>query len=163
MRPTHTLREHHDELMLKVQNFEQVLARLPHLVAPELERVVREQVAFLREDIKSHATAEEAFLYPEINNLAGPSGYRTTSTMEIDHEYIAGYIERLAEMAVDISPRKVGEFQRVGWELAAIMKLHFDKEERVYLPMLDASFSEKDVQLRIVDRMELFEETKWAG
>jgi hypothetical protein len=67
MKPTHTLREHHDELMLKIQNFEQVLARLPHLVPPELDRVVREQVAFLREDIKSHAAAEEAFLYAEVN------------------------------------------------------------------------------------------------
>lgn len=163
MKPTHTLREHHDELRLKVQNLEQVLATLPHLVSLELERVVREQVAFLHGDIKSHAAAEEAFLYPEINNLAGPSRYKTTGTMEIDHEYIAGYIERLAEMRLDISPRKVPEFQRVGWELLAILKLHFDKEERIYLPMLDERLSEKEVQARIVDKMELFEEAKWVG
>jgi iron-sulfur cluster repair protein YtfE (RIC family) len=162
MKPTHTLREHQDELRLKVQNFEQVLATLPHLSRPELERAVREQILFLREDVKSHAAAEEASLYPELNALAGNPAFSATATMEIDHEFIAGYIERLAEMRLDISPRKIGEFQRVGWELAAILKLHFDKEERVYLPLLDSRLTEKEVQTRIVEKMDVFEEAKWS-
>jgi hemerythrin-like domain-containing protein len=83
--------------------------------------------------------------------------------MEIDHEYIAGYIDRLVEMTLELSPRKVPEFQRLGWELVAILKLHFDKEERVYLPLLDAKYTEKEVQTRIVEKMDLFEEAKWAG
>ena len=162
MKPTHVLREHHEELRLKLQHFEQILATLPHLPPPELARAVREQILFLREDVKSHAAAEEASLYPEVNTLAGSPGFNVTATMEIDHEYIAGYIERLAEMRLDISPRKVGEFQRVGWELLAILKVHFEKEERVYLPFLDSKLTEKEIQERIVERMDVFEEAKWS-
>jgi iron-sulfur cluster repair protein YtfE (RIC family) len=163
MKPTHTLREHHDQLMLKVQSFEEVLAKLPHLSQSELERALRDQLAFLQNDIKSHAAAEEAFLYTEVDNLAGSSVFKTTGTMEIDHEYIAGYIGRLAEMAAGLSSRRIPEIQRLGWELVAILKLHFDKEERVYLPLLDSLLTEKEVQTRIVEKMDLFEEAKWAG
>ncbi len=163
MKPTHTLREHHDELMLRIQYFEQVLARLPNLTPGELNWVVQEQVAFLQNDIKSHAAAEEAFLYTEINYLAGCSGFKTSSTMEIDHEYIAAYIGRLAEMTPDLTLKRIPEFQRLGWELVAILKLHFDKEERVYLPLLDSMYTEKEIQTRIVNRMDTFEDAKWAG
>jgi iron-sulfur cluster repair protein YtfE (RIC family) len=45
----------------------------------------------------------------------------------------------------------------LGWELVAILKLHFDKEERVFLPLIDAGYTEEEVERRIVKRMEKIE------
>jgi hemerythrin-like domain-containing protein len=160
MKPTHTLREEHDELMHKIQEFEEVLDTLPTLPQQDLEQVIRRQVNFLQKEIKTHAAAEEKYLYAEIDYLCGHCrdvGVKTSATMEIDHEYIAAYIERLADMAPAISSQTLADFQRAGWELVAILKLHFDKEERVFLALLDSRFTEEEIEKRIVRRMEQYE------
>jgi hemerythrin-like domain-containing protein len=154
MKPTHVLREHHDELMRKIHEFEQFIDRLPSLKPEELKAALQPQVEFLVSEIKSHARSEEQYLYPEVDFLTNPSGMKNTATMRIDHEYIAAYIDRLAEMVPGISPKTVPQFQRLAWELVAIMKLHFDKEERVYLPLLDNFYSEEEIERRISSKME---------
>ncbi|HXF48425.1 MAG TPA: hemerythrin domain-containing protein [Verrucomicrobiae bacterium] len=160
MKPTHTLREEHDLLMKKIQEFEEVLDALPRVPQEDLKRVVGREIDFLQREIKDHAAAEEKYLYTEIDYLCGNSrgtGVKTSATMKIDHEYIAAYIDRLAEMARGIRSETIPEFQRAGWELVAILKLHFDKEEQVYLSLLDSRFTEEEVERRIVRRMEQFE------
>ncbi len=164
MKPTHALREEHDCLMRKIQEFEEVLDVLPRLPQEDLERVVQREVDFLQKEIKNHAAAEEKYLYTEVDYLSGcgcghyrEAGVKTSATMEIDHEYIAAYIDRLAELAGGIHSQNFADFQRAGWELAAILKLHFDKEERVYLALLDARFTEEEIERRIVQRMEQYE------
>jgi hemerythrin-like domain-containing protein len=164
MKPTHTLREEHDELIHKIQNFEEALGALPSLPQEDLEQVIRQQVDFLQKEIKSHAAAEEKYLYTEVDYLSECAcdhcrnvGVKTSATMEIDHEYIAGYIDRLVDMAPGISSQTLPDFQRTGWELVAILKLHFDKEERVYLTLLDSCFTEEEIERRIVRRMEQYE------
>lgn len=160
MKPTHALREEHDMLVQKIQEFEEVLDVLPRLPQEDLQRVVREQVTFLQKEIKDHAAAEEKYLYTEVDYLCGhcrDAGVKTSATMEIDHEYIGAYIDRLAEIAFSIQIDNLAAFQRAGWELVAILKLHFDKEERVYLSLLDSRFTEEEVEKRIVRRMEQYE------
>lgn len=157
MKPTHALREHHDLLMRKIQEFEQVVDRLATLNPAELKGAVQFQIEFLVSEIKSHAKSEERYLYPEVDFLTNPTGMKNTATMRIDHQYIAAYIDRLADLAPGISPKTVPQFQRIAWELLAILKLHFDKEEQVYLPLLDNYYTEEEVQCRIVEKMEQFE------
>lgn len=159
MKPTHYLREHHDHLVLEMEGFEELVDKLPYLKLDELKPAVLEKVDFLKNEIIPHAASEERYLYKEIDYLAcRESLMRPSSTMEIDHEYIKAYIERLAELAGNISPKSVPEFQRSAWELLAIIKLHFDKEERVYLPLLDKMYTEEEVQHRIAEKMERYEE-----
>ncbi len=158
MKPTHALREHHDHLMLEIQKFEEAIELLSELAPGEVKPMAQEQVAFLVAEIKPHAVAEEKYLYTEVDYLTNPAGMKVTATMKIDHEYIDAYIERLADLASKINPKTVPEFQRVAWELAAILKLHFDKEERVYLPLLDNIYTEEEVQYRIVEKMERYEQ-----
>lgn len=160
MKPTHALREEHDELLHKVQELEEVLEALPRLPQGDLELVVEREVEFLQKEIKRHAAAEEKYLYTEVDYLCGhcgSAGVKTSATMEIDHEYIGAYIDRLAEMAAGINSENLAAFQRTGWELVAILKLHFDKEERVYLSLLDERFTEEEIERRIVRRMEPYE------
>jgi len=160
MKPTHALRKEHDLLLSRIQAFEDVLDVLPRLPREDMEREVAREVEFLQREIKSHAAAEEKYLYTEVDYLCGHdrnAGVKTSATMAIDHQYIAAYIDRLTALALNINPQTLAEFQRTGWELVAILKLHFDKEERVYLALLDARFTEEEIARRIVRRMEQFE------
>ncbi len=157
MKPTHALREHHDRLVRNVLDLEQVLDSLPRVSAVNLSEVVARQVAFLQNEIKKHAAADEASLYPEVDFLANAHGCKISDTIKIDNEYIGTCIDRLAELAEELTPVRVPEFQRLGWELTAILKLQFAKEERVFLPLLDAGYTEEEVARRIVKRMEQIE------
>src|SRR5450759_4714836 len=55
-------------------------------------------VAFLKGDLLPHAQGEEAYLYPAVDPLVKTHG-TATATMQIDHEYITGYIERIADVS----------------------------------------------------------------
>lgn len=146
-RPTEPLRAEHRDL-------------LPHLLAldatansiAECDRDVAaaalvEIVDFLRGHLVPHAEAEEAVLYPAVEDAMAAPG--ATATMRADHAEIVARIDRLADTATGIERRWPDtEFARdLGHQLvglAAILHLHFRKEEEVLLPHLDASLSADD-------------------
>lgn len=160
MKPTHALRKEHELLLSRIQAFEEVLNALPSLPWGDAGQNVAREVEFLQREIKNHAAAEEKYLYTEVDYLCGHdrnAGVKTSATMAIDHEYIAAYIDRLTGLAMTLSPQTLADFQRTGWELIATLRLHFDKEERVYLTLLDERFTGEEVERRIVRRMEQLE------
>jgi iron-sulfur cluster repair protein YtfE (RIC family) len=141
-RPTEPLRSEHRDL-------------LPHLLALDTAAndaatwdrdtavaTLGDLVEFLRGHLVPHATAEEAVLYPAVEEAMGAPG--ATATMRADHVEIVARIDRLAESAAAVEHRwpdadlaRDVAHQLVG--LSAILHLHFSKEEDVLLPVLDAS------------------------
>jgi iron-sulfur cluster repair protein YtfE (RIC family) len=65
--------------------------------------------------------------------------------MSRDHVEVGRYIEELAELQRDISPRNFKSLQRVLYGLYALVKVHFAKEEEVYLPILEERLSLEEV------------------
>jgi hemerythrin-like domain-containing protein len=115
-------------------------------------------VAFLQGDLLPHAAGEEAYLYPAIDPLVKEYG-RPTATMMVDHEHIKAYIaqieataQTLATATPDARAAQVAALQRLCCQLEAILLVHLDKEERVYLPLFEAHLS-PEVQQRILDGM----------
>jgi iron-sulfur cluster repair protein YtfE (RIC family) len=141
-RPTEPLRAEHRDL-------------LPHLLALDTAANdtaawdrdaavanIADLVGFLRRHLVPHAAAEEAVLYPAVEDAMGAPG--ATATMRADHVEIVARIDRLAESGVMVEQRwpdadlaRDIAHQLVG--LSAILQLHFAKEEDVLLPVLDAS------------------------
>jgi len=120
------VRAHHAELRQKLT--EKVGAYLS-TGSPE---AFQDLVDFLSGELLPHARAEERHLYAAVEPLIKAWG-RATATMEIDHRFIEGYIDRLkAGSAPDPEALK-----RLAVGLEAIVLLHLEKEERVYLPLLD--------------------------
>jgi iron-sulfur cluster repair protein YtfE (RIC family) len=146
-RPTEPLRAEHRDL-------------LPHLLALDAAANdtagwdrdaavagLADIVAFLRGHLVPHAAAEEAVLYPAVEEAMGAPG--ATATMRADHVEIVARIDRLAESAAAVEERwpdadlaRDVAHQLVG--LSAILQLHFSKEEEVLLPVLDASLGAND-------------------
>jgi iron-sulfur cluster repair protein YtfE (RIC family) len=138
---TEPLRAEHRELLPHLRALQTAADELAKMDRSEAVRTLGDIVAFLRGHLVPHARAEEAVLYPAVEEAMNAPG--ATATMRADHAEIVARIGRLADtanavgerwpdprLAVDLTHELVG--------LSAILLLHFRKEEDVLLPVLDA-------------------------
>ncbi len=105
-------------------------------------------VAFLKGDLLPHAVGEERSLYPAVEPLVKSYG-QATATMSIDHEFIAGYIhsieetvKALQEAGEGVRPALERKLRDQALQLEALLRVHLEKEERVYLPLFERYLSE---------------------
>jgi iron-sulfur cluster repair protein YtfE (RIC family) len=127
-------------------------------VAPEmLQRAVDEAYDFLARHLIPHAQAEERALYPMVQKVMGAA--ESTATMSRDHVEVGRLTEELSALrrqlagAASITTPQVKALRRVLYGLYALVKVHFAKEEEVYLPLLDARLSPVQAQ-RMFEAME---------
>lgn len=132
-------------------------------------------LAFLEGDLLPHAQGEEAYLYPAVDPLVKAHG-TSTATMMIDHEYITGYINQIADVTRGLSSpdnavghtgqanlSNLNTLQRLCLQLEAVLVAHLDKEERVYIPLFEKYLPEEEQQ-RILNGMhEAYETTSGDG
>lgn len=102
---------------------------------------VDEAYAFLAHHLTPHAEAEERVLYPVVEKLMGASG--ATATMSRDHVEVGRLTAELAAIRTQLGvgtadKMQVKALRRVLYGLYALIKVHFVKEEKIYLPLLDA-------------------------
>ena len=136
-----------EELRLEHRQLRRRLEAL-RLLGDKLETATTADVAagldaansFLQGELVPHAMAEEEVLYPAIAVLLG--GEHTTDTMSRDHLEIARLVQELAHLGRRFAKQPMRslrrDIRRVLYELEAIALLHMDKEDEVYLPLLDA-------------------------
>lgn len=156
---TQPLRDEHKELFPHVDRIRQVAELTCKASIAELRGGVDEVYDFLANHLKPHAEAEEAALYPVVQKMLGSPD--TTKTMSRDHVEIGSYIEELAALRNDLTNKELttaqtNSLQRVLYGAYALVKLHFAKEEEVYLPILDQRLTPESAQ-------ELFEAMEAAA
>jgi iron-sulfur cluster repair protein YtfE (RIC family) len=139
MAVTDPLRAEHVELRPQLDALDSLAADLSR-PAPDVPARLAEAVAFLQEHLVPHARAEEAALYPAVEQALSAPG--ATATMAADHREITRRIDQLAA-SVPENEDQLGDQQRESlraqlYGLSAILHLHFAKEEDVLLPVLDA-------------------------
>ncbi len=140
MKPlTQPLRDEHKELIPHIEQILKVADSLTDAPHEQIRDGVRDVYEFLAYHLIPHAQAEEAALYPVVQQALGSPD--ATRTMSRDHVEIGRYIEELDELRQDLSPRNTRALQRVLYGLYALVKVHFAKEEEVYLPILDEQLS----------------------
>jgi hemerythrin-like domain-containing protein len=109
--------------------------------------LVDEALDFLRQHLIPHAATEDAVLDPEMQRIMGAP--EATATMSSDHVEI----HRLTETLEAVHRRRgVGqsgdeldnELRLFLYGLHALVRLHFAKEEEVYVPLLEARLSERE-------------------
>ncbi len=133
-------RSHHRELLRQMEDFAEQVARDPQRA--DLQSLVR----FLREELLPHARAEERHLYPAVAPLLRQHA-DPTATMRLDHAFIEEHVRRV-EAAVQESQRGgftwPDQLRREVLGLAALFRAHLEKEEQVYLPLVEGHLSEAD-------------------
>ncbi len=115
-------------------------------------------VAFLKGEVLDHAIGDERHLYPLVEPLLKAYG-RATATMSADHEVIAEYVRQIEQTARTLrtaGPDRQGtgrsDLLRLLTELGAVLRVHMEKEERIYLPLFE-KYVPDEGQRRVLNRM----------
>lgn len=146
------IRRHHREL------FQTLTTQVAHLAAGRPEADPAALVTFLHTELLPHAMGEEQHLYPAIEPLLKTHG-QATATMSVDHTFIEEYIrqidqtvQKLSTVAGEERTTLSHQLQRLTWQLEALLRVHLEKEERIYLPLLEQYLSDAEQQ-RVLEGM----------
>lgn len=134
--PAGAIRAEHRELVPHLEHLGQLADAVPTLEDEALRERLAGILDFLRGVLLPHADAEDATLYPVIERILRAVG-GATRTMSEDHRAVEASIEELtalAEREPTVSTRR--DIQRALDGLSALVRVHFGKEEDVYVPLL---------------------------
>lgn len=139
-RPTEPLREEHRELLPQVETLLTAADGVGELPAETVRRAVDEAHAFLTSHLIPHAEAEDRALYPVVERVMGAPG--ATASMRRDHVEVGRLTAELARARERLGvrapePGDAASLRRILYGLYALVKVHFAKEEEIYLPLLD--------------------------
>ena len=148
-RVSQPLREEHTELWPYIEVLRTVADSIGDVPIDAVRRGVDEAYAFLAQHLIPHAYAEDQALYPVVDRLLGAPD--ATATMRRDHVEIGRLTDELARLRDDLATTMLGktvprELRRVLYGLYALVKVHFAKEEEIYLPLLDARLTVDEAQ-----------------
>jgi len=144
---TQPLRDEHKELVPHIDHLKTVADAVGEAPPDGLREAVDHCAEFLADHLIPHAQAEDVALYPVVARLMGAP--EATLTMRRDHVEIAAMTAELLRIRDamnqgDPGLHDVKDLQRVLYGLYALVKVHFAKEEEIYLPILDERLSESD-------------------
>lgn len=140
---TQPLRDEHRELLPQLELVKDAADSIGEVSQQELAASVNAALAFLRGGLLPHAQAEEAALYPVVGRLMGSP--MATATMSVDHKMIAHGTGEVAEAAAHLPNASDGDLKQLRtalYAVYAVTRVHFVKEEQVYLPLLDDKLDE---------------------
>lgn len=146
---TQPLRDEHKELFPHIESLKNAGLAVHGTLSQASMDLIDEAYAFLTAHLLPHAHAEEVALYPVVQKVMGtPYG---TATMSRDHVEVERLTRELSALREQLSPTEIGaakanELKRVLYGLYTLVKVHFDKEEEVYLPLLDANLTAEDAR-----------------
>lgn len=146
---TQPLRDEHKELFPQVDRIRQVAELIGEASVDEIRGGVEEVYDFLAHHLKPHAEAEDAALYPVVQKVLGSPD--ATKTMSRDHAEVGLYITELESLRNGLTNEaptsaQVKSLRRVLYGVHALVKVHFAKEEEVYLPILDQRLTPEAAQ-----------------
>jgi hemerythrin-like domain-containing protein len=94
-----------------------------------------------------HALAEDKALYPIIQKVMGSR--HATETMSHDHMVISNLTRELSYLrshvsGLSVTKDQVCSLRRVLYGLYLMVKVHIDKEEEVYMPLLEENLKPEE-------------------
>lgn len=146
-RLTQPLRDEHKELLPHLELLQTVADLVGDVPVALLRRSIDDAYAFLTHHLLPHAQAEERALYPVVGRLM--SAPESTATMSRDHVEIGQLTAELGSLRSHLGGTSLGAseekaLRRVLYGLSALVRVHFAKEEEVYLPLLDARLTAEE-------------------
>jgi hemerythrin-like domain-containing protein len=138
-RPSDSFRKEHQEIQQHLAHVREWAGMLTTQKADEQRKTARRIVAFFVGHIKPHAEQEERGLYPLVDRLAGGSR-PFTSSMRHEHRIVGRWIGELEKLSSSARPDYTA-FARRTDNLLGLISAHFEEEEEVLLPIIDAALT----------------------
>lgn len=153
---TQPLKDEHKELYPQVETLRLAGDAVYESLTTNAHAKIEEAYYFLTHQLLPHAQAEEAALYPAVQKAMGSP--QATATMSRDHVEVERLTAELGTLRVHSSLLSITSIQamalrRVLYGLYALVKVHFAKEEEVYLPLLDAKLTAEEAR-EMFEKME---------
>jgi hypothetical protein len=130
LRTTKAFRRAQADLLEQVELLPVIAHELSSRSIKERIEVVEQVVAFLADVLLPHTEAEQRILYPEAERLLG--GDYANDAVAHDRREIRA---RLAELA-GADPADAGALQEILYALHALLGMHLQREEEVYLKLV---------------------------
>jgi hypothetical protein len=130
LRTTEPFRREQADLLEHVERLPVIAHELTSLSVDERIEVVERVVAFLIEVLLPHAEVAERTLYPGADRLLGESG--EGGAVAHDRREVRA---RIAELA-GTDPSDAGAYQEILYALHALLSIHIQHEEEVYLRLV---------------------------
>ena len=155
---TQPLRDEHKELFPQVETLRLAGDAVNESITSSAYAKIEEAYQFLTHHLLPHAQAEEKALYPVVQRVMGAP--QATATMSRDHIEVERLTEELGTLRVHRSQLTITTIQaqalrRVLYGLYTLVKVHFAKEEEVYLPLLDEKLTAKEAH-EMFENMEAY-------
>ncbi len=153
---TQPLRDEHKELYPQVEILRLAGDAINESLTTSAHNKIEEAYYFLTHQLIPHAQAEDKALYPVVQKVMGAA--QATATMSRDHVEVGRLTEELGTLRVHRSQLSITTLQaqalrRVLYGLYALVKVHFAKEEEIYLPLLDENLTAKEAH-EMFEKME---------
>lgn len=150
--PTANFRVEHESIREHLEHIAAMVGSLGPKPAAERRETMAFVARFLDEHIRSHAAAEEAVLYPAVDRRAASGPHPFTATMRWEHTIVGRWIDALAREAAKPEPDPVA-FARQADRLLGLITAHFEEEEEVLLPILDATMTREEFEREVGSRL----------
>lgn len=144
---TQPLRDEHKELYPHVESLRLAGDAVYESLTTLAHARIEEAYNFLTLHLLPHAQAEDKSLYPMVQKIMGAP--QATATMSRDHVEVSQLTEELGTLRVHKSQLSITfdhamALRRVLYGLYALVKVHFAKEEEIYLPLLDSKLTAEE-------------------
>lgn len=162
---TQPLRDEHKELYPQVETLKLAGDAINESLTTSAHAKIEEAYHFLTHQLIPHAQAEDKALYPVVQKAMGAP--LATATMSRDHVEVGRLTEELSTLRVHRSQLSITTLQaqalrRVLYGLYVLVKVHFAKEEEIYLPLLDEKLTAKEAH-EMFEKMEAAAKEAKAG
>ncbi len=164
-RLTQPLRDEHRDLLPEVETIRRVADSVGDVPIETLSEGVERVLDFLSRHLIPHARAEELTMYPVVGRVLG--ALEATATMSHDHDEVVGLTEQLAALgpelaAAELEPDVERALRRILYGLYELVHVHFEEEEEIFLPILDARLTEAEAREMFVSMEMAAERVKAA-
>lgn len=150
-RTNEPFREEHVAIKEHLRHMSQMIQSIPG-AAPEVQkRDMAKLVEALKGHILPHAEWEEKVLYPVIDHKTGGGKYVFTAAMRHEHRIVGRWIDQLTCESVKGNPDPKF-FARRADQLLGLILAHFEDEEEVLLPVLDATMTPEEFEREIASQ-----------
>lgn len=139
-RATQGFRDEHVQVRKHLEHVRTWAGLLARQQPREQRATARRIVEFFQQHLGPHAAAEERGLYPLVDRLAGGGPHPFTASMRHAHRVVERWTRGLAQLAEQPAFNAHG-FARETDRLLGLVEAHFEAEEDVLLPLVDAAMT----------------------